>query len=61
MLGVIHCIRKGTNVVNASLIGGSIGTVKLAQWTPKDDPKKYGYTKGELMNVHKSTVKFVEC
>jgi len=36
-----------------------IGTVKLSQWTPKDNPKKFGMTKLELMNVHKSTAVLV--
>ncbi|GBG31090.1 Hypothetical Protein FCC1311_073112 [Hondaea fermentalgiana] len=36
-----------------------IGTVKLAQWTPKENPKKYGYSKGELMMIHKSTAVLV--
>mmetsp|Transcript_11778 Transcript_11778/g.21480 ORF Transcript_11778/g.21480 Transcript_11778/m.21480 type:complete len:239 (+) Transcript_11778:206-922(+) len=36
-----------------------IATVKLCQWTPKEEPKKYGLTKGELMNIHKSTAVLV--
>jgi len=32
----------------------SIGSVKLAQWTPKEAPKKYGLSKGDLMMIHKS-------
>lgn len=36
-----------------------VGTVKLAQWTPKTEPTKYGYTKGEFMNIHKSTALLV--
>jgi len=36
-----------------------ITTVKLAQWTPKDEPTKYGYTKAEFMGVHKSTAVLV--
>lgn len=36
-----------------------VGSVKLAQWTPKEEPKKYGMTKEELMNLHKSTALLV--
>mmetsp|Transcript_8668 Transcript_8668/g.9885 ORF Transcript_8668/g.9885 Transcript_8668/m.9885 type:complete len:247 (-) Transcript_8668:1111-1851(-) len=36
-----------------------VGTVKLSQWTPKDEPKKFGMTKLELMNIHKSTALLV--
>lgn len=36
-----------------------IATVKMAQWTPKENPKKYGYSKGELMMIHKSTAVLV--
>ena len=34
-------------------------TVKLSQWTPKDEPKKFGWTKGEFMLVHKSSALIV--
>ncbi len=33
--------------------------MKLSQWTPKENPKKYGMTKLELMNIHKSTAVLV--
>lgn len=39
----------------AAAIGTTVGAVKLAQWTPKEDKKR----KGELMKLHKSTALIV--